>query len=201
MRPNTVRHARVAVRTEDFPKDGRPEIAVMGRSNVGKSSLLNKLFGRVGMARVSKTPGRTREVHFYLIDERIYLVDLPGFGYARVSTTTRRQWGRLVEAYLDRPEGLALAVQLVDVRHDPTVLDRQMTAALMDRGMPLAIALTKADKVSSQACVKAKARAMEVLALPPDAALFVTSAKTGRGVPELARHIHQAAEAAAAGAR
>lgn len=173
----------------------------MGRSNVGKSSLLNRLFGRTGLARVSKTPGRTREVHFYLLDERIYLVDLPGFGYASVSEAMRREWARLVDSYLDRPGVPALAIQLVDVRHDPTPLDRQLTAALASRGIRLVVTLTKGDKVSTHASLRAKARAPGLLGLPEDVPVIVTSAKTGRGIDDLSRQIDAAVASAAAGER
>ena len=163
----TVEHSRVAVKPADFPRDGRPELAVMGRSNVGKSSLLNRLFGRTGLARVSKAPGRTREIHFYLVDERIYLVDVPGFGFAKVPEAMRRQWGKLLDAYLGRDDGaLKMCVQLVDIRHDPTKLDLQLTDSLVELGLPFVVALTKGDKISGSAAGRSASRARKVLNLP-----------------------------------
>ncbi|MDQ7006087.1 MAG: ribosome biogenesis GTP-binding protein YihA/YsxC [Acidobacteriota bacterium] len=178
---------RAVTRIDDFPRDGRPEIAVMGRSNVGKSSLINRVLGRRSFARVSKTPGRTREVHYYLLDDRRYLVDLPGFGYARVGKEMRRQWSRLIEAYLGRKEALALAVHLVDARHDPTPLDAMMRDALLSRGLPTAVVLTKCDKLSGSALPRALSRTRRRLELPREVPLVATSAADGTGIDALSK--------------
>src|SRR4051812_34690918 len=106
--------------------DGLPEIAFLGRSNVGKSSLINSLLQRKGLARTSNTPGRTQSINFFLINERFYFVDLPGYGYAKVSKTMRADWGKMAEEYLADRQELALSIQLVDSRHKPTELDRQL---------------------------------------------------------------------------
>src|SRR6266699_3296509 len=106
--------------------DGLPEIAFLGRSNVGKSSLLNSLLLRKGLARTSNTPGRTQSINFFLINGSFYFVDLPGYGYARVSKTMRADWGRMAEEYLSEREELALCIQLIDLRHEPTALDIQL---------------------------------------------------------------------------
>ncbi|GAB4372953.1 MAG: hypothetical protein Kow0062_09700 [Acidobacteriota bacterium] len=164
----------------------------MGRSNVGKSSALNRLLGRPGLARVSKAPGRTRAIHFYLVDERAWIVDLPGYGYARVSREMRRSWQALVDAYLDRPGQPRLAIHLVDIRHDPTPLDRQLAEALRVRGIPTLVVLTKADKVSGSASSRARARTARILGLEADAGPLVTSARTGAGFAALARAVDAA---------
>ncbi|HXH28531.1 MAG TPA: ribosome biogenesis GTP-binding protein YihA/YsxC, partial [Candidatus Polarisedimenticolia bacterium] len=136
-----------AVAAEQFPRDGFPEIAFMGRSNVGKSSLINRLLGVRSLARTSKTPGRTREIHFYRINERCYFVDLPGYGFARVPQPLRRQWKGLVESYLGQGRP-GLAVQLIDARHDPTELDVQLLEWLRASGIRPRVVLTKADKLA-----------------------------------------------------
>ncbi len=176
---------RAVVRSDDFPEDGRPEIVFMGRSNVGKSSLLNKVLSRHALARVRKTPGRTREVHYYLVDERFYLVDLPGFGYAKVSQGMRRKWGRLIEVYLARREVIRLAVHLVDARHDPTPLDAMMRDALLSRGLPVTVVLTKGDKLSGSKIPRALSRTRKLLDLPPEVRLIATSSRSGAGIEAL----------------
>ncbi len=192
MKTKTCRFVRAVVRSDDFPEDGKPEIVFMGRSNVGKSSLINKVLGRHGMARVSKTPGRTREVHYYLIDEQFYLVDLPGFGYAKVSQAMRRQWGKLVEAYLSRKTAIHLAVHLVDSRHDPTTLDAMLRDALLSRGLPTVVALTKSDKLSGSKIPRAVSQARQQLELPDDVSVIATSSKSGVGMAALGRVLEDA---------
>lgn len=187
MKVSSVRFAIAAARPQDFPRDGRPEVCILGRSNVGKSSLINKLLGRAGLARVSKTPGRTREIHFYSLEERYYLVDLPGFGYAQVSETLRRSWAALMDAYFTDRGPLALAVALVDVRHEPSELDYRLVAMLKARNVPFAVALTKADKVSGNVVAVMKDRAPRLLELPPSVPLIVTSSQTGQGMKELSQ--------------
>ncbi len=192
MKPKIIEFARAAASAGQFPDDGRPEVAFMGRSNVGKSSLLNRLTGRQGIARVSKTPGRTREVNFFLADERTYLVDLPGFGYARVSQSQRRAWAKLIEAYVSRRDTLALAVHLVDSRHDPTPLDAMLRDALLSRGVPTAVVLTKGDKISGSKLPRALSRARKQLDLPEEVTVLATSSKSGKGITELWKVIDNA---------
>jgi GTP-binding protein len=129
--------------------DGLPEIAFLGRSNVGKSSLINSLLGRKGLARTSNTPGRTQSINFFLINGKFYFVDLPGYGYARVSKSMRSDWGKMAEEYLSEREELALCIQLVDSRHPPTGLDGELNEWLAFHEKPRIIAATKADKLSS----------------------------------------------------
>lgn len=132
---------------QHYPKDDLPEIAVVGRSNVGKSSLLNALMHRRNLAHTSSTPGKTRLVNFFLIDKRYRLVDLPGYGYAKVSKTDRAVWGKMIEEYLLNRPNLRLVVSLIDIRHEPTALDRDLLAWLEETDHPYVVILTKSDKV------------------------------------------------------
>jgi GTP-binding protein len=133
---------------EQFPAARLPEIAFTGRSNVGKSSLLNSLLGARGLARTSSTPGRTQLINFFLVNNRFYFVDLPGYGYARVPLEIKRTWGPMVESYLATRSNLVLVVVITDSRHEPTRLDLQMTEWLRSRGKPFIIVATKSDKLS-----------------------------------------------------
>ena len=136
-----------AVSVRQLPKNGMKEIAFLGRSNVGKSSLINKLCARKSLARSSTEPGKTRELNYYLINHQFYFVDLPGYGYAKVPEQVRSSWGKLIEQYLKSRSQLALVVQLVDARHEPTELDMMMVGWLDYYGIPFLVALTKADKL------------------------------------------------------
>jgi GTP-binding protein len=132
------------------PESGLPEIAFSGRSNVGKSSLLNALVGRKALARVSATPGKTREINFFRVNDAFLLVDLPGYGYARVSKEARAAWRPLIERYLRESATLRGVVQLIDARHDPTPDDMQMLEFLAELGAPTIVALTKIDKLRAR---------------------------------------------------
>ena len=132
-----------------LPRDGVREVAFLGRSNVGKSSLINKLCGRKALARTSAEPGKTRELNYYLINGTFYFVDLPGYGYARVPEQIRSSWGKTIEQYLKGRSQLALVVQLMDARHEPSELDLMMVGWLDYYEIPFIIALTKADKLPS----------------------------------------------------
>ncbi len=200
LKVRSVRLERVAARPEDFPRDGRPEVCFLGRSYVGKSSLINALVRRPDLARVSKTPGRTRAIHFYLLDERAHLVDLPGFGYARVPEAERRQWRRLVESYFDRRGTLALAVQLVDVRHEPMDLDLQLARMLARQQTPAVVALTKADKLPRGQVAHMLDNAPRALGLAPGTPVVATSSRTGAGLRELAQLVVKALAGAGRGA-
>ena len=129
--------------------DDRPQIAFLGRSNVGKSSLINSLLMRKGLARTSNTPGRTQSINFFAINEQFYFADLPGYGYAKVSKAMRSDWGRMAEEYLAECQHLALCIQLVDVRHKPTSLDGDLNAWLVHYEKPHIVVATKADKLSA----------------------------------------------------
>jgi GTP-binding protein len=160
-------------------------VAFAGRSNVGKSSLLNQLVRRKRLARVSNTPGRTREVNFFLVNDRFVLVDLPGYGYARISKERRAEWKPLIEGYLRTSTELRGIVQLLDVRHDPTSDDRQMIAFLASIGIPTLFALTKTDKLSASERKTRIAALTEELSVSDDQ-VIPFSAVTGEGRDELA---------------
>ena len=170
------------------PEAKWPEVAFAGRSNVGKSSLLNKLVRRKRFARVSNTPGRTREVNFFLVNQQFVLVDLPGYGYARISKERRAEWRPLIEGYLRSSAELRGIVQLLDVRHDPTGDDRQMLAFLASVGVPTLFALTKTDKLTSSQRAARIAALTELLETTPDQ-VIPFSAVTGEGRDELAEAV------------
>ncbi len=136
-----------ATAPQHFPQTDMPEIAFVGRSNVGKSSLLNTLVGRKKLAHISSTPGKTRHINFYRIDGRYHFVDLPGYGYAKVSKTEREAWRKSIESYLTGRRQLKLVVSLIDIRHEPTRLDRELIEWLDQLGLPFVIVLTKSDKI------------------------------------------------------
>jgi GTP-binding protein len=172
-------------------ESGLPEIAFLGRSNVGKSSLINSLLGRKGLARTSNTPGRTQSINFFLIDERFYFVDLPGYGFARVPKAVRASWGKLAEDYLSAREELALCIQLVDSRHKPTELDRQLHEWLTSRGLPNIIVATKADKLSSNQLTRGLATISADL---PESSVIAYSSTTGKGRDQVWGRINAAIE-------
>lgn len=173
----------------DFPRDRRPEIAFAGRSNVGKSSLLNRLLGRRTLARVSKTPGRTQTINFYRINGAFYFVDLPGYGYARVPEHMRRSWAAMVEGYLQRREVLRAVVMIVDARHPPTSLDQEMRAWLRAAHIPHLAVLTKVDKVSRASRRRRREIATAAFKMQDQEEVLVFSAATGEGVRELWQHL------------
>ena len=133
---------------EQLPGDRLPQVAVAGRSNVGKSSLLNQIVGQRKLAKVSSTPGRTRSLNFFKVDDRFYLVDLPGYGFAKVSKSMRAEWGQLIEEYLTRGEQLLGLVLLLDCRRDPTEQDWELIGWLAERELPVMVAVTKSDKLT-----------------------------------------------------
>ncbi len=170
--------------------DGRPEIAFLGRSNVGKSSLINSLLGRRGLARTSSSPGRTQSINFFLVNEELYFADLPGYGYAKVSKAMRADWGKLAEDYLTHREELALCVHLVDSRHDPTALDRQLNEWLVANDRRFVVAATKADKLSANELSKSLKTIRKTF---DGAEVIAFSAETGRGRDDLWATILRAA--------
>ncbi len=159
-----------------------------GRSNVGKSSVINAVLKRKSIARVSQTPGKTQAVHFYLINERFYLVDLPGYGYAKVSQTVRRSWAALVQGYLDSSRDLRLIFLLLDSRRIPTPDDLQMHDWTVHRGLDERILLTKTDKLSNNELAKSRSGIAAELELDPKA-LIACSAVTKKGIEDVRREI------------
>jgi GTP-binding protein len=170
---------------DQFPRDGRPQVAFVGRSNVGKSSLMNKLLGRKGLARTSSTPGRTRAVNLFLIDDRYYFADLPGYGFAKAGHEERQRWAELVESYLASALPGAQVVLLVDAKVGATPLDVQAYEYLMSFDAPVTVAATKADRVSRSKRAKAMAEIRRTLSLPEATELVPVSAKTGEGMGKL----------------
>lgn len=173
-----------------------PEIAFAGRSNVGKSSLINRLLGRTrkGVARVSRTPGKTQEINFFRIraglsdgrDHEFFLVDLPGYGYAKVPLAVRAAWKPMIESYLSGSRQLRGVVQLVDMRHEPTADDRRMVQYLADLGLPTIVVLTKSDKLGASVRAGREAELAATLELPGEQVIAFSST-TGAGREELLR--------------
>lgn len=176
------------------PDTGLPEIAFSGRSNVGKSSLLNRLVRRKSLARVSRTPGKTREINFYLVNQSLILADLPGYGYARVSRSVQAGWRPLMERYLARSAHLRGVVQLLDVRHDPTGDDLQMVDFLAELGAPTIFVLTKIDKLTRSAAAASVHRFAGELGITAEQ-IVPFSAVTGEGRDELAEAMVELASA------
>jgi len=145
---SSARFVKSAIQPDDFPRDQRPEIAFCGRSNIGKSSLLNTLTDAHGLARTSSSPGRTQTINFFLINDRIYFVDLPGYGYAKVPKAVKEKWGVMIEGYLRDRDQLKLALMLVDSRMRPMESDVMMKEWLDHHAIPNAVVLTKIDKIS-----------------------------------------------------
>lgn len=148
MKVNKAEIVTSAVHPSQYPKDNFPEIALAGRSNVGKSSFINKLLGRKNLVRTSSKPGKTRTLNFYNINDQFYFVDVPGYGYAKVSKSEREKWGRMMEEYFETREQLRAVVLIVDSRHKPTQEDIQMFEYVTYLNIPLIIVTTKVDKLS-----------------------------------------------------
>lgn len=189
MKITSAEFVKSAFQMAHWTTDGRPEIAFLGRSNVGKSSLINSLLLRKGLARTSNTPGRTQSINFFVINETFYFTDLPGYGYARVSKTMRADWGKMAEEYLADRRELALCVQLIDSRHPPTTLDMQLNEWLVHYGKPHIVAATKTDKLSNNALRKSLDETTKILS---GEKIVAYSATTGRGRDELWNEINTA---------
>ncbi len=191
MKITSAEFTKSAFNESHWTTDGLPEIAFLGRSNVGKSSLLNSLLQRKGLARTSNTPGRTQSINFFLINESFYFTDLPGYGYAKVSKTMRHDWGVMAEEYLSQRRELVLSIQLVDTRHDPTQLDRQLHEWLIHHHKNHFIVATKTDKLSNNKLKKSFAEIEKSL---PGSKIIAYSAVTGDGRDEVWREIGNSLE-------
>ena len=191
---NNVRFERSFGTSAQLTPSTAPEVAFSGRSNVGKSSLLNKLFNRKGLAKVSQTPGKTATINFFDGDG-VTFVDLPGYGYAKVSKSEKARWSELIEGYFNQDRSFALVVALVDIRHEATPLDVHMIDFLRESGLPFAVVLTKADKLSKQQIMKQTAAIRKQLQLPKDVPFLATSAEKGTGIDDLRKLINEAVQA------
>ncbi len=185
MKITSAEFIKSAVKPDQYPKTGLPEVAFAGRSNVGKSSLINALLGRRKLAQTSATPGKTRLVNFFSVNGKLCFVDLPGYGFARVSQAVKESWGPMIETYLRDSASLRLVVSILDVRHDPTGQDRDLIEWLRHYGRPHVIVLTKADKLSRGEALKRRRQIASLLELGEDEPLILFSAQTGDGKAEL----------------
>lgn len=174
---------------KEAPRDGRLEVAFAGRSNVGKSSLLNAIFNRKNLAKTSNTPGKTRTLNFYDVNRRYYFVDLPGYGYAEVSRTLKEQWNKLMFEYLSTRKTLRLVVVLLDARHGPTENDHQLLDLLEEQELPTLLVATKIDKLSNNQRKVQLDKIREELQLDEEAVLLPFSAVTKEGVVPLLKII------------
>lgn len=182
------RFDRAYAKADDIRPSTLPEVVFAGRSNVGKSTLLNALLGNKNLAKTSSKPGKTATINFFEVPG-CYYVDLPGYGFAQVSVKERNAWAELINGYFDQKRRLALVVTLVDIRHDANKLDIQMVDFLKDRSLPFAIALTKADKISKAAQDRQKTLLRTQLQIPDDVQMLTTSSMTKDGIKELRRLI------------
>ena len=173
-----------------LPKPTTPEVSFVGRSNVGKSSLLNRLLGRKQLARVSSVPGKTANINFFDVDG-VKFVDLPGYGYAKVSHTEKQRWADLIGGYFEQERSFNLVISLVDIRHEAQKLDLQMVNFLTEAELPFVVALTKADKITRNKQNQAAAALRSSFGLAQEQ-IIITSSETGLGIDELRRRIEDA---------
>jgi len=191
MKIKSAEFLKSAMLPEQFPRDGRPEFAFAGRSNVGKSSLLNRLLNRRGLAKTSSTPGKTQTINFFTVNDAIYLVDLPGYGYAKVPRDVKQKWHKAMNDYLVNRPPLRLVVQLVDSRHAPTAKDAEMLGLLETAKVPALIVATKIDKVAKSQRANNIKGIYKALELDEDALVIPFSAITGEGAEEIWRVIEE----------
>ncbi|MBQ8094214.1 MAG: YihA family ribosome biogenesis GTP-binding protein [Clostridia bacterium] len=174
----------------DFQGRGMPEVAFAGRSNVGKSSMINKVTGRNKLARTSADPGRTRLINVFRINDEVNLIDLPGYGFAKVSKQEKAAWGRMMQDYFARTEDLAHVLHMVDIRHEPSVEDCEMNAFLRSSGIPFTVIATKSDKISRGARLKYLAPICRALSVQPWQVIPFSS-EDGTGRDEVLDLIHR----------
>lgn len=177
-----------------FLRDGLPQVAFAGKSNVGKSSVLNCVLQRKNFARVGQKPGKTIHINYFQVDEKAYFVDLPGYGYAQVAASEKERWGKLMEAYFARPDFMTLGVMIVDARHEPTKLDCVMAELFRSTGRPFLVVANKLDKLKKSEIEPNMARIRQSLQLDPEVKLIPFSAEKGTGRGELVSAILSACE-------
>lgn len=170
-----------AVKPEQYPTDGFPEFALAGRSNVGKSSFINKMINRKGLARTSSKPGKTQTLNFYKLNETIFFVDVPGYGYAKVSKTEREAWGKMIETYITTREPLRAMLLIIDLRHKPSADDVMMYDFLKHYEIPTIVIATKADKIPKGKWQKHLKVVRETLDLAKGDEIILFSSETGLG--------------------
>ena len=183
-----------AASPKDFRRDALPQVAFAGRSNVGKSSVINRLLNRKNFARVGAAPGKTTQINYFKIDNAFYLVDLPGYGYARVSKGERDRWGRLMEGYFADPELMTLGVMIVDARHKPTADDCTMAQWFKDTGRPMVVVANKLDKLKKSEIQPSLDRVRLTLELEEDVPVIPFSAEKGDGRQDLLNVIFAAVQ-------
>lgn len=188
-----VEFVRSAARPTDFIHDDLPKIAFSGKSNVGKSSVLNCVLQRKNFARVGQKPGKTIHINYFKVDDVAYFVDLPGYGYAQVAASEKERWGKLMEAYFSGSEEIALGVMIVDARHAPTKLDVVMAQLFQTTGCPFLVVANKLDKLKQKEIEPNMRRIREDLSLTEDIKLIPFSAEKGTGRTELVQAIFTAA--------
>ena len=193
MKLRNVALAAVCGRKDQFPEPHLPEICFIGKSNVGKSSLINALTGRKALARTSQAPGKTRTVNFYEVNEALYLVDLPGYGYAKVSQTEQKRWGQMIESYLKERESLCLAVLLIDIRHEPGKGDQMMYDWMTYYGIEPLIVLTKLDQIKKNQLQKQLALITRALGIQNKENVIAVSSESKIGIDTLWQRMEQAA--------
>lgn len=178
---------RSAAGSKDFPRDSLPQVAFAGRSNVGKSSVINRLLNRKNFARVGSAPGKTTHINYFCIDEKLYLVDLPGYGYAKVSQQEKARWAGLIQSWFDDPDLMTLGVLIVDARHRPTADDQRMADYFRSAERPWVVVANKLDKLKKSEIEPNMALIQEVLKLSKTVKLIPFSAEKGSGREELLR--------------
>ncbi|WP_366924074.1 ribosome biogenesis GTP-binding protein YihA/YsxC [Metallumcola ferriviriculae] len=181
MRIKKAEFIKSALKPEHYPQEVIPEVAFSGRSNVGKSSMFNQLVGQKSLARVSRQPGRTQTINFFLVNNSFHMVDLPGYGFAKVPLKVKAQWGKMMETYLGKRQQLRGVVLLLDIRHKPTGDDRQMLDWLIDNKLPVIVVATKSDKISKGRRQHHLAVIKKELALSPEQQIVQFSSQTGEG--------------------
>ncbi|WP_159881131.1 ribosome biogenesis GTP-binding protein YihA/YsxC [Paenibacillus puerhi] len=191
MKVNQAEFIISAVRPNQYPVDALPELALAGRSNVGKSSLINRMINRKNLARTSSKPGKTQQLNYYRINNDLYFVDLPGYGYAQVSKTEREKWGKFIEEYLLGREFLKLVLLIIDLRHPPSKDDEAMYSWLKHNGVPVCIVTTKADKIPKGKWQKHAKIIKEALGADKSDPFIMFSSELGLGKDELWSVIEQ----------